>query len=100
MPILGRTANRTRGRATRAVLMGFGAGLAVGLLLWSDQLRRRRRDLFSRSPLRRLAALGWLGGDPSVESARLLHDYLRWETVPTLRRRGEAVLRRMELDLE
>ena len=96
----GRTGGRRQGRAARAAAMGFGAGLAVGLLLWSDQMRRRRRDLFNRSPLRRLAALGWLGGDPSVESARLLNDYVRWESVPTLRRRGEAVLRRMELDLE
>ena len=94
-------AGRRRGwRATRAVAIGFGAGFAVGLVAWSVQMRIGRRDLFSRSPLRRLAALGWLAGDVSVETVRVLHDYLRWETIPTLRRRGEAVLRRMELDLE
>lgn len=88
------------GRAVGVWTAAFAGGLALGLLGWSRQMQRCRRDLFSASPVRRLAALGWLGGRPSVESARLLHDYLRWERRPVLRRRGEAVLRRMELDLE
>ena len=97
---VGGVGRRRRWRGTRAAAMGFSAGFAVGLVAWSVQMRRGRRDLFSRSPLRRLAAIGWLAGDVSVETVRVLHDYLRWETVPTLRRRGEAVLRRAELDLE
>jgi len=81
-------------------MAAFAGGLAVGLVAWSGQMERCRRDLFSPSPVKRLAALGWLGGRPSVESARLLHDYLQWERTPALRRRGELLLRRIELDLE
>jgi len=48
----------------------------------------------------RLAALGYLAGEPNIEHARLLRDYVNWETRPQLRRRGEQVLRRMEHYLE
>ena len=61
---------------------------------------RARRHLFGDSPLKRLAALGYLSGQPSIETARLLRDYVNWETRPRLRRRGEKVLRRVELYLE
>lgn len=61
---------------------------------------RARRDLFGRSVVGRLAALGHVGGQPSIESARLLRDYVNWETRPRLRRRGEQLLRRMEHYLE
>ena len=87
-------------RAAAAWVAAFAGGLAVGLLGWSRQMHRCQRDLFSASPMRRFAALGWLAGRPGVVSARLLVDYLRWERIPVLRRRGEALLRRMELDLE
>jgi hypothetical protein len=80
----------------RAVTAGFLGGLIIGLLAWSAQIRRCRRDLFSHRPLRRLAALGYLSGRPSVDTAQLLAEYVRWERRPTLRRRGERMLRRMQ----
>jgi hypothetical protein len=87
-------------RTARGLALGFLGGMAAGLLVWSRQLRADRRSLFSRNPVRRLAALGYLRAHPSVENARLLRDFLRWETRPALRRRGEAVLLEMESLLE
>lgn len=87
-------------RFGRLAALGFVGGAAAGLLVWSAQVQRSRRELFSRSPLRRLAALGYLEGQPGVEAARLLADYLNWETQPVLRRRGQHVLRRMEAHLD
>jgi hypothetical protein len=80
--------------------LGFLGGLAAGLAIWGMQMERSRRDLFSRSPVRRLAALGFLAGRPGVETARLLADYVRWEARPALRRRGQHLLRRMEAYLD
>ena len=87
---------RTKLRDTKAVTAGFLGGLIIGLLVWSSQMQRCRRDLFSRSPVRRLAALGYIGGRPSVDTARLLAEYVRWERRPALRRRAERLLGRME----
>jgi hypothetical protein len=76
---------------------GFVGGMVAGLFLWSVQMQRCRRDLFSRNALRRFAALGHLGGSAaSVESAQLLQEYLRWENKPVLRRRAEILLKRMQ----
>lgn len=80
--------------------MGFAGGFAVGLVVWGSQVHRSRRDLFSRSPVRRFAALGYLAGRPGSETARVLGDYLNWETRPLLRRRGQLLLRRMEAHLD
>jgi hypothetical protein len=63
-------------------------------------VQRSRRELFSRNPVRRLAALGFLSGRPGVESSRVLADYVNWEPRPILRRRGQAMLRRMEAHLD
>jgi hypothetical protein len=82
------------------VAAGFLGGLTVGLVVWSRQIREARRHLFSARPLRRLAALSYLGSRPSVETARLLRDYVAWERRPALRRRGERLLRRLEASLE
>lgn len=84
--------------AQRGRLMGLGfvGGFATGLVLWAAQLQRSRRDLFNRSAVRRLAALGYLGAHPGVEAARLLQDYVKWEKSPVLRKRGQLTLRRME----
>jgi hypothetical protein len=84
----------------RLAAMGFVGGIAVGMVVWGTQVQRSRRELFSASPLRRLAALGYLAGQPGVETARLLGDYLNWETRPVLRRRGQELLRRMEAYLD
>jgi hypothetical protein len=80
--------------------VGFVGGLAVGLVVWSTQVQRSRRELFSRSPVRRYAALGFLAGRPGLETARLLADYVNWETRPALRRRGQLLLRRMKAYLD
>ena len=49
--------------------------------------------------VRRLAALGYLAGQDGVETARLLRDYLAWEGRPVLRRRAEAILKRLKSTL-
>ncbi len=87
-------------RHARIATAGFVGGLAVGLVVWSTQVQRSRRELFSRSPMRRYAALGFLAGRPGVETARLLRDYVNWETRPALRRRGQHLLRRMHAYLD
>ena len=87
-------------RYARITAAGFVGGLAVGLVVWSTQVQRSRRELFSRSPMRRYAALGFLAGRPGVETARLLRDYVNWETRPALRRRGQHLLRRMHAYLD
>jgi hypothetical protein len=80
--------------------VGLLGGFAAGYVLWTLQIHRSRRELFNKSPVRRLAALGYLGGQPGVETARLLQDYIRWESRPALRRRGAALLRRMHAYLD
>lgn len=80
--------------------LGFLGGLAAGLVLWSVQVQRSRRELFSKSPMRRLAALGYLGGQPGAETARLLVEYVDWEQRPMLRKRGRHLLRRMNAYLD
>lgn len=71
----------------------------MGLALAQHSMGRHRRDLFSERRLRRLAALGHLSSHPSVETVRLLNDYVAWERQPMLRRRAQAIMRRMELEL-
>lgn len=80
----------------RLLGIGFVGGFATGLVLWAAQVQRSRRDLFNRSPVRRLAALGYLRGHTGVETARLLQEYVKWEPRPALRKRGQLMLRRME----
>ena len=87
------------GRA-RLAAAGFFGGLAAGLVVWGTQVQRSRRELFHRSPVRRLAALGYLAGQPGVETTRLLGEYVTGEPRPALRRRGVALLRRMEAYLD
>jgi hypothetical protein len=55
--------------------------------------------LFSRSPVRRLAALGYISGRPGIDAVRLLTEYVSWERRAVLRRRGEKLLRRMQTEL-
>jgi hypothetical protein len=75
------------------------AGAACGAVAWSRLQRQYRRDLFSRFPLRRLAALSYLRGRPSVNTARLLREYVAWEHSPILRRQGVSLMRRLEKKL-
>ena len=78
-----------------AVTAGFLGGLVLGAVVWSSQIRRSRRELFSKNPVRRFAALGYLGGQPGLETARILTDYIGWERDVTLKRRAQRLLRRM-----
>jgi len=92
-----RTRRRTRRR--RLITAGFVGGIVAGLVVWSMQIRRSRRDLFSNNALRRLAALGYLGGHPTVETAKILGEYVRWEKKAVLRKRAERLLSRMQRHL-
>ena len=83
-----------------SLIAGFAGGLLLGLALWNQQLQRHRRGLFSKHPVRRWVALSYLSTRPTVDTARLLLDYVNWEKRPALRRRGQQLLRRMELILE
>jgi hypothetical protein len=74
-------------------------GATAGWVLAQRRLTFHRRDLFSPRPMRRLAALGYLAGQDGVSTARLLRDYLAWERHQVLRRRAEAILRRLESNL-
>lgn len=87
------------GARSKAALVTFGLGAVLGAVLAQQSMGRHRAGLFSRRPLRRLSALGYLSGHPSVETVMLLHDYLAWEQHPMLRRRADAMVRRMEAKL-
>lgn len=78
---------------------GLAVGVGAGWVLAQRRIAAHRRELFSRKPLRRLAALGFLAGQEDVETVRLLRDYLAWERQPVLRRRATAIVRRMEATL-
>jgi hypothetical protein len=78
---------------------GLVTGMTAGWFLGQQRFSYHRRDLFSPRPLRRLAALGFLAGQDGVDTVRLLRDYLAWERQPMLRRRAEAIVRRMEATL-
>jgi hypothetical protein len=73
--------------------------MAAGSLVWSQMQRNCRRNLFSRNPLFRVAALGYLRGKPTVNTAQLLREYIAWEPRPILRQRGARMLRRLEAAL-
>lgn len=85
----------SRGWAKVGLLgLGLVVGTTVGMVGWSTQLRKHRRALFHGDKFRRLAALGYLRAHPSVDSERLLRDYLQWESHPLLRRRAHGILQR------
>jgi hypothetical protein len=87
-------------RRTEAVAGGFLAGLLLGAIVWSAQIHRSRRELFSRSAAKRLAALGYLRGRPGLDSARILTEYVAWERHPALRARGRRLLHDMQSTLD
>lgn len=87
-------------RALQAAAAGFLGGALLGAVTWSTQMHRSRRDLYHRSPWKRLAALGHLSAEPSLDSVRVLTDYLDWERHAGLRRRASRMLTRMQLRLD
>ena len=86
-------------RGSRLVAFGFLGGFAVGLVLWSREQHARKRDLFSTRPIRRYAALSYLRGQRTPETAHLLRDYIRWEQRDDLKRRARRLLDRVERQL-
>ena len=84
-------------RTTGVTVLTVAALATLGVILVRDQMSRHRRELFNPHPIRRLAALGYLGGeDASVDTVLLLRDFMAWERQPLLRRRAAAILERME----
>ena len=83
-----------------AIAAGFLGGVMAGAIVWSTQIHRSRRELFNGRPWRRLAALGYLSGRPGLDTVRLLTDYVRWEQNAPLRKRGQRLLRQMQLHLD
>lgn len=87
-------------RTTALTALAIAGAAALGALLVRDQMSRHRRNLFSPHPLRRLAALGYLGGRPaSVDTILLLRDFIAWESLPLVRRRATLLLARLEASL-
>jgi hypothetical protein len=78
------------------LLAGLIGGFLAGLATWSGAQHAYRRDLFSRHPVRRLAALGHLSGQPTIATAHLLREYIAWESRPVLRRRAVRLLKHIE----
>ena len=88
-------------KTTALILVALGLAAAVSALVVRDQIARHRRELFSAHPLRRLPALGYLGGrDATVDTVRLLRDFVAWEPRPLIRRRAALLLARMEEQLK
>ncbi len=83
-------------RKFTALLLGIATGTAAGVVLAQQSMDKHRRDLFSARSLRRLAALGHLSAHPSVDTVRLLNDYIAWEQKPMLKRQARSIVRRME----
>jgi hypothetical protein len=81
------------------VAVGFLGGIAAGSLMWTHMQRQYRRNLFSKSPIRRVAALGYLRARPTVNTAQLLREYVAWEPRAILRQRGAQMLKRIESTL-
>lgn len=81
------------------VMAGFAGGVVIGAMVWRHRQASAHDQLFAASAMQRVAALGWLSRTPSVENARLLRDYIRWERRPTLRRRAERTLDRLLIAL-
>lgn len=90
----------SRARRIGWFLLGVGTVAALGALVLRDQILRHRRDLFSSNPVRRLAALRHLNGEPAtVDAVTVLRDFKAWEPRRLLRNQAEAVLDRTESEL-
>jgi hypothetical protein len=83
-------------RRSGLTLAGFVAGIVAGSLVWTGVRHNYRGQLFSRSALERFVALTYLAAHPTLETARLLGDYVRWEKRTLLRKQGARLLRTVE----
>ena len=75
---------------------GFLGGAALGTFLSSMLQHNFRRELFSGRPFRRYMALTYLRTRGDVETARLLREYVGWESNPALKKRAQRILRGVE----
>lgn len=88
--------NRTV-RITLVTVAAAGVAGAVAALIVRDQISRHRRNLFSQSAVRRLAALQYMSREETtVDNITLLRDFIAWEPRKMLRNRARAIVRRME----
>ena len=83
-------------KRTKMTIAGFLGGAALGTLLSSMIQHNSRRELFSGRPFRRYMALTYMRTRSDVETARLLHEYVRWESNLTLKKRAQRILRGVE----
>jgi len=83
-------------KLAKMTIAGFLGGAALGTLLSSMIQHNSRRELFSGRPFRRYMALTYLRTRTDVETARLLHEYVRWESNVTLKKRAQRILRGVE----
>lgn len=84
------------GRGTLGFALGFAAGAVAGYVWWTREQARHQRALYHPKPMRRLAALGYLSGQPSVDAMMVLREYLGWEKNPVLQHRARQLLTRFE----
>ena len=74
-------------------------GVLVGVAVAREVSRRRQRshgaDLFHARPPMRHQALSWLARHPSRAALERLREYVAWEPIPMLQRRGTMILGRM-----
>ena len=79
-------------------------GMLVGVAVAREVSRRRQRshgaDLFHARPPMRHQALSWLSRHPSRATLTRLREYVAWEPIPMLQRRGTTILERMTQVLE
>ena len=77
----------------------FLGGALIGVAVAREVGRRRQRshgaDLFHARPPMRHQALSWLARHPSRAALARLRDYVAWEPIPMLQRRGTMILERM-----
>ncbi len=82
-------------------LLAVSAAGAVMALVVRDQMDRHQRELFSPSPLKRLACLGHMArAEATVANINLLRDFVAWEPKKLLRNRAQVILQRMENRVE
>jgi hypothetical protein len=84
-------------KTTGIILLAVATASAVAALVIRDQLDRHQRDLFSPSPLRRLACLGHMArAEATVDNITLLRDFVAGEPRKLLKNRAQVILKRME----
>ena len=80
---------------TWALLGGALLGMAVAREVSRRRERSHGADLFHARPPMRHQALSWLARHPSRAALGRLREYVAWEPIPMLQRRGTTILERM-----